>query len=57
MIGDRHHDCTGALNNAMGFIGVLYGYGSSEELFRAGALRTVDAPHQLVEFCASEISG
>jgi phosphoglycolate phosphatase-like HAD superfamily hydrolase len=41
----------------MGFIGVLYGYGSSEELFRAGALRTVDAPHQLVEFCASEISG
>ena len=57
MIGDRHHDCTGALNNAMGFIGVLYGYGSSEELLQAGALRTVDAPHQLVEFCARDNSG
>lgn len=57
MIGDRHHDCTGALNNKMAFIGVLYGYGTSEELLRAGALRTVEAPHQLVEFCSPAISG
>jgi phosphoglycolate phosphatase len=37
MIGDRSHDMVGARNNGMKGIGVLYGYGSREELLGAGA--------------------
>ena len=37
MIGDRSHDMVGARNNGMGAVGVLYGYGSREELVAAGA--------------------
>ena len=37
MIGDRSHDIVGAKNNGMQAIGVLYGYGSREELLGAGA--------------------
>ena len=37
MIGDRSHDMVGAKNNGMKRIGVLYGYGSREELIGAGA--------------------
>ena len=42
MIGDRSHDMIGAENNGLTGIGVLYGYGSREELVRAGA-RTIVA--------------
>lgn len=37
MIGDRAQDMRAARNNQMGALGVLYGYGSSEELTGAGA--------------------
>ncbi len=37
MIGDREHDISGAKENALPSIGVLYGYGSREELEKAGA--------------------
>jgi phosphoglycolate phosphatase len=37
MIGDRSHDMIGARNNAMKAIGVLYGFGSEQELTAAGA--------------------
>src|ERR1700739_1602324 len=37
MIGDRSHDIIGARNNGMTAIGVLYGYGSKQELLDAGA--------------------
>jgi phosphoglycolate phosphatase len=37
MIGDRSHDMVGAANNGMKGIGVLYGYGSRDELLAAGA--------------------
>lgn len=37
MIGDRRHDIEGAQENAMDSMGVLYGYGSREELTEAGA--------------------
>jgi phosphoglycolate phosphatase len=57
MIGDRHHDCTGALNNQMRFIGVLYGYGNAEELRTAGAHWLIEQPQQLVEFCTPGFSG
>lgn len=37
MIGDREHDVIGAKKNHMEVIGVLYGYGSENELKKAGA--------------------
>ncbi len=37
MIGDREYDIEGAAANGIASIGVLYGYGSREELEKAGA--------------------
>ncbi len=37
MVGDRKHDVIGARENGLDCIGVLYGYGSREELAEAGA--------------------
>ncbi|MCB0113260.1 MAG: HAD family hydrolase [Caldilineaceae bacterium] len=37
MIGDRKHDILGAVANGVTAIGVLWGYGSAEELAGAGA--------------------
>lgn len=37
MIGDREHDIIGANKNGIDSIGVLFGYGSREELENAGA--------------------
>ena len=37
MVGDREHDMIGAKENHMDSIGVLFGYGSREELEAAGA--------------------
>ena len=39
MVGDRLHDIEGAKKNGLSSIGVLYGYGSLEELTEAGADR------------------
>ena len=45
MIGDRHFDIDAARNNGLAAIGVLWGYGSADEL--AGADELVDAPADL----------
>ena len=37
MVGDREHDVIGAHLAGLDVIGVLYGYGSREELTAAGA--------------------
>ncbi len=37
MIGDRRHDISGANENGIDSIGVLYGYGEHKELLREGA--------------------
>ncbi len=37
MVGDRHHDITGAVKNGLQSIGVLFGYGDEEELRSSGA--------------------
>ena len=37
MIGDREHDIKGAIANGVRPIGVLWGYGSLDELTKAGA--------------------
>jgi len=44
MIGDRSHDMIGAKNNGMKGIGVLYGYGSRDELLQAGAHQVCATP-------------
>ena len=47
MIGDREHDMIGAANNGIGTIGVLYGYGSREELRAAGAMHLCQTPGEI----------
>ena len=37
MVGDREHDIIGAKENGLESIGVLFGYGSRQELEKAGA--------------------
>jgi phosphoglycolate phosphatase len=49
MVGDRGLDVDGALANGMDFVGVLYGYGTLEELRTAGATRWVEHPTALRE--------
>lgn len=48
MIGDRKEDIIGAQANAMQSIGVLWGFGSREELANAKASRIIDHPDQLL---------
>lgn len=49
MVGDRDADILGAKANGLLSIGVLYGYGSKEELENAGADYTVKTPHELLK--------
>jgi phosphoglycolate phosphatase len=48
MIGDREHDIQGAIANGVRPIGVLWGYGSREELIRAGATLLCETPQSLL---------
>jgi phosphoglycolate phosphatase len=53
MIGDRSHDMVGAKNNGIRGIGVLYGYGSEEELVGAGASHVCASPRALLDLIHS----
>lgn len=48
MIGDRRHDIEGAKLCGLHSIGVLYGYGSREELEKAGAQEIAQTPADVV---------
>ena len=48
MIGDRHFDIDGARANGVRSIGVTWGFGSIDELRRAGAHAIVHAPRALL---------
>jgi phosphoglycolate phosphatase len=48
MVGDRSHDMIGARANGLRAIGVLWGYGSRDELEAAGADRLLAVPDELV---------
>jgi phosphoglycolate phosphatase len=50
MIGDRSHDMIGARNNGMTAVGVLYGYGTEEELLDAGAHHICATPQRLLDY-------
>jgi len=47
MVGDRRHDVAGAHAVRMRSLGVLWGYGSRDELETAGADRLVETPADL----------
>lgn len=49
MIGDREHDILGAKEAQLDSIGVLYGYGSLEELVSAGATQIVSTTAEIAE--------
>jgi phosphoglycolate phosphatase len=54
MIGDRDHDVLGAIQHHIPCIGVLWGYGSIEELLRAGAVALAESPAEVVELVGRE---
>lgn len=49
MIGDREHDILGAKKNGLDSIGVLFGFGSREELKNAGADHIVEVPGEIAD--------
>lgn len=53
MVGDREHDVLGAKENGLPCVGVLYGYGSEEELLAAGAEYLAATPMELGECLAA----
>jgi len=55
MVGDRSHDVRAARMNGARAVGVLWGYGSAEEL--AGADAIVGAPTELVAVLATGAPG
>ncbi len=52
MVGDRKHDIIGARENGIDSVGVLWGYGSRDELVRAGADGVFDSVSELSAFFA-----
>lgn len=50
MVGDREHDVLGAKENGLDSVGVLYGYGSREELEKAGATCVAETVEDILRF-------
>lgn len=50
MIGDRDYDILGAKEAGVHSMGVLYGYGSREELMAAGADFIVEEPQDALRY-------
>ena len=50
MVGDRKHDVLGAKANGMDAVGVLFGYGSREELTEAGARYIAETVEDILRF-------
>ena len=57
MVGDRRHDISGAQAVGMRGLGVLWGYGSRDELETAGADRLVESPADLAGAVLSMVDG
>ena len=55
MIGDRKHDILGAKEVGMDSIGVLYGYGSREELTEAGAGYIAETVEALEDYLLAQV--
>lgn len=50
MIGDRSYDIEGAKENSIFSVGALWGYGSKEELEKAGADGVIETPEELFRY-------
>ncbi|MCP1123588.1 HAD family hydrolase [Bacillus sp. 3103sda1] len=50
MVGDREHDIIGAQQAGIDSIGVMYGYGSKEELVAAGATHIIEDVEHIKRF-------
>ena len=57
MVGDRRYDIAGAHAVGMRGLGVLWGYGSREELERAGADQLVESTGDLARTVLGMVSG
>jgi len=57
MVGDRRQDIAGAHAVGMRGLGVLWGYGSRDELETAGADRLVDRPDDLTDAVLTMVEG
>jgi phosphoglycolate phosphatase len=53
MVGDRDHDVHGAQVHGAPTVGVLWGYGSADELRAAGAVSLADVPADVVAYVSS----
>ena len=53
MVGDRYYDMIGAKNAGVKRVGVLYGYGSREELEESGADLLIESPMDLIRYADS----
>ncbi len=49
MVGDRDYDVKGARRNGIECLGVLFGYGSREELAGAGAVACAETPAEMAD--------
>ena len=54
MIGDRRDDVVGAGKCGISCVGVLWGFGSRDELVSAGAVKTVKTAGELLEFLTDD---
>lgn len=50
MVGDREYDVTGAREAGVASLGVLYGFGSREELENAGAEAFAASPEEIADY-------
>jgi len=57
MVGDRRHDISGAHAVGMRALGVLWGYGTRDELETAGADQLVESPADLARTVLSMVDG
>lgn len=57
MVGDRRHDMAGARAVGMRGLGVLWGYGSRDELETADAARLVESPAELAATVLAMVDG
>ena len=53
MVGDRHYDMEGAAEAGVDSMGVLYGYGSRQELCWSGASYLAETPPEVTEMICS----
>ncbi len=57
MVGDREHDAIAAKLNEIFPVGAAYGYGTREELMKAGACALCDSPLEVADFLLKRATG